>query len=263
MTARPRRLLARRFVPRTWRTALWGDRDRWGRIADRDDPMWHEWEATYGRFYDASQRQGVDRWVNQAGYRVLSQIDLSDRVVLEIGPGEILHTAHWNGRPAHIHLVDVDEEMAMRGAAVLSRLGVSHDVHLLRDDHRLPLADGSVDVVVSFYSLEHIWPLGPTLAEITRVMAPDGLPVGAVPAEGGLAWGLGRLLTSRRWLRRHTSIDPDKLICWEHPNFADDIVEQLDSTFERRLVRRWPLRWLPSIDVNLLVTFVYRRRACQ
>ncbi|MEP7048551.1 MAG: class I SAM-dependent methyltransferase [Ilumatobacteraceae bacterium] len=171
----------------------------------------------------------------------------------------ILHSAHWNGRPAHVHLVDVNEKMAMRGAAVLDRLDVPHDVHLLGDDHRLPLADGSVDVVVSFYSLEHIWPLRPTLAEITRVLAPDGVLVGAIPTEGGLAWGLGRLLTSRRWLRRHTSIDPDKLICWEHPNFADEIVEDLESTFERRLVRCWPLRWLPSIDVNLLVTFVYER----
>ncbi|MEO7369476.1 MAG: class I SAM-dependent methyltransferase, partial [Ilumatobacteraceae bacterium] len=173
MTSHPLRPLARRIAPSTWRTALWGDRDRWGRVADRNDPMWHEWEATYGEFYEVSQRQGVGRWVNEAGYRVLSQVDLRNRVVLEIGPGEILHSAHWNGRPAHVHLVDVNEKMAMRGAAVLDRLDVAHDVHLLGDDHRLPLADGSVDVVVSFYSLEHIWPLRPTLAEITRVLAPD------------------------------------------------------------------------------------------
>jgi SAM-dependent methyltransferase len=221
--------------------------------------MWHEWEACYGRFYDASQRHGIGRRVNEAGYRVLAHVDLNQRVVLEIGPGEILHAANWKGRPAHVHLVDVNEEMAKRGAAVLTRLGISHDVQLLGEDHRLPIADGSVDVVLSFYSLEHIWPLRPTLSEIARVMAPDGVLVGAVPTEGGLAWGLGRLLTSRRWLRRHTSIDPDKLICWEHPNFADDIVDELDEVFERRLVRAWPLRWPPSIDTNLLVTFVYAR----
>lgn len=259
MSTRPRRPLARSVMPRSWSIALWGDRDRWGPVADRQDPMWLEWEATYGAFYEASQRQGVGRRVNDAGYRVMAHVDLTDRVVLEIGPGEIRHAVNWKGRPSHVHLVDIDEDMAGRGAEVLSGLGVPHDVQLLDDDHRLPLPDGSVDVVVSFYSLEHIWPLGPTLAEITRVLVPGGLLVGGIPTEGGLAWGLGRLLTSRRWLRRNTTIDPDKLICWEHPNLADEIVDQLDAQFERQLLRRWPLRWLPSIDVNLLITFVYRR----
>jgi SAM-dependent methyltransferase len=259
MTSGRHRWLVRSVLPRRWSIALWGDRDRWGPVADRNDPMWHEWEASYGDFYDASQRQGVGRWVNDAGYRVLSQIDLSGRVMLEIGPGGIRHTVNWNGLPAHVHLVDIDEDMASRGADVLNGLGVPHDVRLLGADHRLPFADGSIDVVVSFYSLEHIWPLQPTLDEIARVLAPDGFLVGAIPTEGGLAWGLGRLLTSRRWLRRHTTIDPDQLICWEHPNFADQIVDQLDATFARRRVRRWPLAWIPSIDANLLVTFVYRQ----
>lgn len=259
MTADRRRWLARSVMPRRWAIALWGDRERWGKVADRTDPMWHEWEAAYGDFYEASQRQGVGRWVNDAGYRVLSQVDLADRVVLEIGPGEIRHAVNWNGRPAHVHLVDIDTDMAQRGAEVLSTLGVPHDVRMLGTDHVLPFDDGSIDVVVSFYSLEHIWPLHPTLSEITRVLKPDGLLAGAIPTEGGLAWGLGRLLTSRRWLRKNTTIDPDQLICWEHPNFADDIIDALDDTFERRLVRRWPLRWLPSIDTNLLVKFVYRR----
>jgi SAM-dependent methyltransferase len=222
--------------------------------------MWQEWERAYGGFYEANQRQGVGRWVNDAGYRVLSRVDLGGRVVLEIGPGEIRHAVNWTGRPAHVHLVDIHEDMAQRGADVLSRLGVPHDVRVLSGEGGLPFADGSIDVVVSFYSLEHVWPLQPTLAEIRRVMAPDGVLVGAIPTEGGLAWGLGRLLTSRRWLRRHTSIDPDKLICWEHPNFADEVVDALDANFERRLLRRWPLRWLPSLDTNLLVTFVYRGR---
>ena len=250
---------ARPLVPRRWKVALWGDRERWGPFPDRDDQMWHEWEAVYGEFYEASQRRGVGRWVNDAGYRVLRRVDLGGRVVLEIGPGEIRHAVNWTAPPAHVHLIDIDEGMARRGADVLRRLNVAHDIQVLGSDRHIPLADGSVDVVVSFYSLEHIWPLDVTLGELRRVMAPDAVLVGAIPTEGGLAWGLGRYLTTRRWLRRNTSIDPDKLICWEHPNFADHVVVALDREFERAELRHWPLRWLASLDLNLLITFVYRR----
>lgn len=250
---------ARSCMPRKWRVALWGDRDRWPTPPDRNDPMWQEWQTTYGAFYEANQRQGVGQRVNDAGYRVMSRVDLDERVVLEIGPGDIRHSRHWTGRPAHVHLVDVDEKMMNRGAVVLSGLGVPFSLHLLEGEDRLPFPEGSVDVVVSFYSLEHLWMLPTAISEIKRVMAPTGVLVGAIPAEGGLAWGIGRLLTSRRWLLKHTSIDPGRLICWEHPNFADDIVDQLDAVFERRSVRFWPLPWVRSIDPNLVVTFVYEQ----
>jgi len=80
--------------------------------------------------------------------------------------------------------------------------------------------------------------------------------IGAIPAEGGLAWGVGRLLTSRRWLKANTGIDPDKLICWEHPNFADHILQALDRHFIKKTNRFWPFR-LPFIDLNLVVQFIY------
>jgi SAM-dependent methyltransferase len=121
------------------------------------------------------------------------------------------------------------------------------------------VADGSIDVVVSFYSLEHLYPLEPHVREIRRVLKPGGVLVGAVPAEGGLAWGAGRFLTSRRWLKRHSTIDPDKLICWEHPNFADQVVAELDRQLERRLVQTWPWPWPPLLDLNLIVRLVYAK----
>jgi hypothetical protein len=114
--------------------------------------------------------------------------------------------------------------------------------------------------VVSFYSLEHLNPLPACVDDIVRVPRPGGVPVGAVPAEGGLAWGAGRALTSRRWFKPHTTIDPDKILCWGHPNFADEVLRELDRHLERRHVRYWPLPWLPSLDANLVVRFTYAKR---
>jgi SAM-dependent methyltransferase len=142
----------------------------------------------------------------------------------------------------------------------LAARGIAHECKLLdrSDAGRLPFGDREFDVVVSFYSLEHLYPLSPHIDGMARILARDGVLVGAIPAEGGLAWGLGRFLTSRRWLKTNTAIDPDKLVCWEHPNFADHILATLEHTLKRRYVAFWPAI-IPSIDLNLIVKFIYVR----
>ncbi|MEE8056421.1 MAG: hypothetical protein V3T17_01100 [Pseudomonadales bacterium] len=73
-------------------------------------------------------------------------------------------------------------------------------------------------------------------------------------AEGGLAWKLGRFLTSRRWLKRNTIINSDKIICWEHTNFSDIILNSLNEKMLRNRVKYWSIS-LPSLDVNLVIMF--------
>src|SRR5690606_17752765 len=101
-------------------------------------------------------------------------------------------------------------------------------------------------------------PFSRYLDGMLRVLRSGGILVGAIPAEGGLGWGLGRFLTSRRWLLRNTGIDPDKIICWEHPNFAEDILRHMDGQLVRRVLRYWPLG-VPSLDLNLIVQFVFEK----
>jgi 2-polyprenyl-3-methyl-5-hydroxy-6-metoxy-1,4-benzoquinol methylase len=50
-----------------------------------------------------------------------------------------------------------------------------------RDVRALPAADGAVDLVVSFETLEHLEECGPFLEEISRVLKPGGYLVGSVP----------------------------------------------------------------------------------
>jgi SAM-dependent methyltransferase len=253
------KLVIRGWLPRAVRAPLWGDRERWGLTVREDDACWKQWQQSCMDFYVANQRGGVGMAVNRGGYRVMSQIDLSGQRVLEVGPGDICHVEFWRGRPSEYLLADIRPEMLDKAQQRLAAAGVAHRSLLMNRGQPLPLEDGSVDVVVSFYSLEHIYPLRPYLEEIRRVLRPGGTLIGAIPAEGGLAWGAGRMLTSRRWFKKHTSIDPDKIICWEHPNFADEILAELDRHFERRQARCWPLRWLPLLDINLVVKLVYRK----
>lgn len=254
------KFVMRNWIPRGLRIPLWGDRERWGLVVNESDPCWEKWERTYLDFYAANQRAGLGTAVNDAGYRVMSNIDMTGKQVLEIGPGDIRHAAFWRGRPAEYLLADIQVGMLQKAEAKLDQAGVAHRSMLLQRGSSLPLEEASVDVVVSFYSLEHIFPLAPYLAEIERVLRPGGLLIGAIPAEGGGAWGLGRMLTSRRWFKRNTMIDPDKIICWEHPNFADDIIADLDHRFERKQLHFWPLPWLPMLDPNLIIRLIYQKR---
>ncbi len=248
----------RNIVPGFLSARLWGDRKRFGLVPQGDDPCWREWQSMYLDFYEDNQREGIGAIVNDAGYRVMSEVDLDGKTVLEIGPGDIRHIEFWNSRPQKFILADIQEGMLLKGVKKLDDAGVRTEKILLKRGQPLPIPDSSVDIVVSFYSLEHIYPLKPYLQQVKRVLKPGGILVGAIPCEGGLAWGGGRFVTSRRWYKKHTSINPDKIICWEHPNFADQIVSMLDTEFSRQKLRHWPFAWVPLIDFNLVLKFVYR-----
>lgn len=250
----------RNLLPERLRIPLFGDRKRWGKIADRSDPNWIEWERLNTEIYLETQQQGMGAVINNAGYRVLKGVDLTGKKILEIGPGRIAHLRQWRGIPLEYVIADRRSAMLDEATAVLQPLGCKVTQVLLDDrtGHELPLETGYFDIVVSFYSLEHLHPLDEYLREITRVLAPGGRLVGAIPTEGGIAWGFGRFLTTRRYFKRNTSIDPDKIICWEHPNFADDVIRSLGSHFRDTRFSFWPLA-IPAMDLNLFVRFICRK----
>ncbi|WP_081964148.1 class I SAM-dependent methyltransferase [Hoeflea sp. BAL378] len=248
-----------RTLPKFLRRSLFGDRDRHGSVIDTSDPSWIEYESRFFDLYESTQKGGVGKTINDAGYAVLRDVDLNGMHVAEIGPGSMPHRHFWNGMPAAFTAVDVSQEfLAMTATRVDCPFKA---VHLDSRARKLPLPDNSFDVLISFYSLEHLNPLDDHLAEYARVLKPGGLFVGAIPNEGGLAWGVGRYLTSRRWVLKNTTIDYDKIICWEHPNFADSILLGLDSYFERETLSMYPFPILPSLDINLVTKFRYRKPA--
>jgi predicted SAM-dependent methyltransferase len=120
---------------------------------------------------------------------------------------------------------------------------------------RLPQKDDSLDMILAFYTLEHLYPLRDYLKEFHRILKPDGLLVGAIPSEGSIQWGLGRYQTPRRSFKKDSNLDPDKLICCEHPNFSDDVMDELHTLFKVRKKQYYPLP-LPSYDFNLTINFV-------
>jgi len=250
-----------RHLPNFIKAPLFGDRKRFGLVAQESDPCWIEWRKRYLDFYYGTQKTSVGAVVNNAGYKVMKEVDLEGKRVLEMGPGDINHIRDWQGSPESFVIADINQDMLDRLALKLQKNDINFETRLLsRDDsNSLPFEDDEFDIIVSFYTLEHLYPLQPYLSEMYRVLKKGGLFMGGVPCEGGLAWGVGRYFTSRRWFQKHTSINPDKIICWEHPNFTEYIFKSMDQLLIKRKVSYWPL-YIPSIDLNLVAKFIYEKR---
>lgn len=59
------------------------------------------------------------------------------------------------------------------------------------DGHSIPLGDDSVDVVFSSHVLEHVTELDVVLAELARVMRPDGIAIHILPTSTARLWTMG------------------------------------------------------------------------
>ena len=212
------------------------------------------------QFYLDNQKGTIGGKVNHFGFKILQFLDLSNKRVLEIGPGLIEHLDHNTSRPAEYILADIEPDFLEKSEQILrQKYDVSSVRKLQVSREKIPLESSSVDLILTFHQLEHVLGLEDYLKELRRLLLkPNGLLAGAVPTEGGLAWGIGRFLTSRRYVRKNMHFDYDKIICWEHPNFVTRIKEGLDREFNPVKSIKRPFVYLP-FDFNLSWSFIYQK----
>ncbi len=249
-----------KFLPKRIQSVLFGNRELYGTKVIEEDPDWSYWLNKYHNFYEDTQKKGVGEYINNSGYKILKFINFQDKNVLEIGPGSLNHLKYMSGKPKKFSLVDIDDEFLIKSREKLDEYGIFSESHIIKDRERLNINvdKNSVDIIITFYSLEHLYKLEENIIEYKKLLKPGGIIVGTVPCEGGLAWGLGRFLTSRRWLKRNTNIDPDKIICWEHPQFISNIKLVLDTNFKKEKNKFFPFM-VRNGDINILFSFIYKK----
>jgi len=240
---------------------LFGDRKKFGISPDINDGDWLIWqEKAFPDFYYNTQQKGIGNWVSRLAYPVIEKIDFRGKKVLEVGPGIIRHLQFMKNKPLTYTLCDVRREVLKMAQQQLFDAGIPCESILLNGENgpKVPFPDKSFDIIISFNCLEHLHPLDDYLHETKRILIKGGQFVGGIPCEGGLAWGMGRFLTTRRYVHKNYGINYDKIICWEHPNFADFIIERLDVYFERQYLKLHPFSWLP-MDFNVVASFMFAR----
>lgn len=234
---------------------LFGNRKFFGKIAPVNDKDWLRWLNQYPEIYYKTQRSNsLFSYINNAGYLNIPSYELNGKTVAEVGPGGCYHLKFFNGKPAKYIAFDISNIFLEEAFNHCQKEGIEIEtLKILPNTSELSLNDCSCDFFLSYYSLEHIVNFEKWLDEIFRVLKPGGKLIGAIPVEGGMAWGLGRYLTSRRVLKRQYGYDIEKIICWEHPNFADTIIKALSKKGKLNY-EKWPFKYMP-LDANLIIRF--------
>jgi SAM-dependent methyltransferase len=125
------------------------------------------------------------------------------------------------------------------------------------DCYRMPFRDGVFERVINLYNLEHLVHLDFALEEASRVLKNDGELFISVPTEGGLAWTLGRRLTTARQFTTD-GLDYIRANSIDHCNCIWQIEKTLARHFRSVERRVFPLG-LPLYHLNLIVTWSLRK----
>jgi 2-polyprenyl-3-methyl-5-hydroxy-6-metoxy-1,4-benzoquinol methylase len=108
------------------------------------------------------------------------------KTVLDIASGSGYGSAMLATTAAHVHGVDISEEAVEYARANFRRDNVDFTVGSATD---IPLADDSVDVVVTFETIEHVDDYLKFLSEIGRVLKSDGIAIISTPNDLEFAEG--------------------------------------------------------------------------
>ncbi|MEO7317587.1 MAG: class I SAM-dependent methyltransferase, partial [Chthoniobacteraceae bacterium] len=169
--------------------------------------------------------------------------------VLEIGCGSGYFPSILGKAPVDFTGLDLFEEHLAR-----AREKTPHFKFLQGSAYQLPFENEQFDFVVSIYVFEHLTNLPACLEEVRRVLKPGGRLLVGLPAEGGLAYGLGRRLTSCRHFSEKYGIDYMRIIRAEHCNTAADVVHELRKQFHVSASRYYPFR-VPSIHLAAMLAY--------
>ncbi|MCF8176970.1 MAG: class I SAM-dependent methyltransferase [Sulfuritalea sp.] len=219
---------------------------------DAEDDMWLAWQEAAPRIYDKTYYSGnalVAR-VNYSGHRLVERpYGSGDHFaqVLEVGAGTGAHLAHVRHRFGRYVLTDLSPDLLSIAA---KRYAGRNDLRFeTQDATRLDYPDASFDRLISIYNLEHLPQPHRVLKEWRRVVKSGGVLSIAIPLDGGVAWRLGRHLTTRRSFARE-GLDLDYIIAREHINPSYNLISLIRHYFPDRREWWYPFG-VPLVDVNL------------
>jgi SAM-dependent methyltransferase len=198
--------------------------DRWARYWS---DVYGEEDQLAGLIY-GERMQAALSWIDDLGLPPGSR-------VLEVGCGAGLATVELCRRGFEVEANDLSEEMVALAARRVADAGLGElAVVRLADVHELPDESGSYTLVVALGVLPWLHSPDRALAELARVLAPDGHLVATVDNRKRLARVLdpsenplvAPLVETRRSARRRRGWEP----------FAPDPRRDLPAEFDRQLV---------------------------
>ena len=118
-------------------------------------------------------------------YQVAQKL-VAGKVVLDIASGSGYGTAVLAQTAKHVYGFDADSDAV---AYATERFGAPNISFQVADAVSIPLEEDSVDVVITFETIEHIQDYEKFMAEIKRVLKPSGLAIVSTPNDLEFAEG--------------------------------------------------------------------------
>jgi len=173
---------------------------------------------------------------------------------LEIGAGLGEHLAHENLEDQDYTAVEIRQDFA----DVIKQRYPKVKVVVGDIQNKLDFAENSFDRILAIHVLEHLPDLPAALAEVKRILKPDGTFVVVIPCEGGLAYQLARRISAQRIFEKTFKMPYGPIIKNEHINQAWEILQELNTTFKVEQSTYWPLM-VPITQINLVIGMICRK----
>jgi len=215
---------------------------RWLDAWQKEMPDWIIYSKSIYRFFSmASHRQLV---------QFLSGLTPSELIVdLGCGSGQsfqLLPASQSIGVDSNLEFLRILKQRFPNALAIHS------------DISNTPFQTASIKCPVSLHTLEHLYHLDESLAEIKRILTPAGRFVFGIPTEGGFGWELGRRLVTGPRLRKRYGLDVRTVMAIEHLNDAKRVLQFIKWHFEVEKLVFSPFSFLPFLSVNSCITGVAR-----
>lgn len=135
-------------------------------------------------------------------YRLTAaKVSLKHKIVLDLGCGNGAQTNEFVNSGCRVIAVDVDHD----GLQVFLKYVQAHDIDSVLlvqyDGSHLPIATGTIDLVISYEVIEHVLDESRTFHEIHRVLRPGGEMILSVPNKGWIFETHGACLPLLPWNR--------------------------------------------------------------
>jgi SAM-dependent methyltransferase len=192
---------------------------------------------------------GLTGWFQIAGHKMIDRWakPYRNKIVLEIGCGHGHHLRYCRN-PYHRYIgLDIERKFLQ-----IFQFRFPNRILVQGDAYMLPFRDESTDCVLSVYNFEHLKLLPDSLSEIHRVLKPEGELLIGIPMEGGFLYGIGRRLTSKRYMEKKYGIDYDAIVHWEHWNNFREIIKMIRNNFLIDEERFLPFPFLPLAHLNVI-----------
>ncbi|MCX2756968.1 class I SAM-dependent methyltransferase [Photobacterium sp. ZSDE20] len=229
------------------------------RINKDEDKEWLDYLSRFSDEYDERvYESSTTGYVMRAGH-IACEKPFSNREhfskVLEVGSGTGEHLRHVQHSFDEYTVSDGDSAALEVAKKQLSNTSTYDKlVFNVTNARALDFESNSFDRVIATHILEHLYEPHLVIKEWLRVLKPGGTLSILIPTDPGIAWKVGRYMTTRK-LGVKKGWNYDYIMAREHVNPCNNLIAFLKYYLPDNKHSFWPLSPIPLIDCNLFFNF--------